>query len=92
MSIVYNTKIFGFCQIFLYNFFMELIKNEKCWAKYKKEKALNYNIDIKDIDANYYPDQYPCLSQPYLSSDMNGVRLKFIFVYKKDCQKLIGKV
>lgn len=71
---------------------MELIKNEKSWAKFKKQKALNYNIDEKDIDANYYPDQYPCLAQPYLSSDVNGIRLKFIFVYKKDCQKLIGKV
>lgn len=71
---------------------MELVKNEKAWAKYKKQKALNFNIDEKDIDANYYPDQYPCLSKPYLSSDLNGVRLKFIFVYKKDCKKLLGKV
>lgn len=92
MSIAYNTKIFEFCQIFLYNFYMEVIKNEMAWKKYKSRKALNYNIDEKDIDANYYPDQYPCLAQQYLTSDINGIRLKFIFVYKKDCQKLIGKV
>lgn len=71
---------------------MELIKNEKDWKKYKKQKALNYNIDEKDIDANYYPDQYPCLAQQYLSSDMNGARLKFLFVYKKDCKKLTSKL
>ena len=71
---------------------MEVIKNEKTWLKYKKQKALNYNIDEKDIDANYYPDQYPCLAQQYLSSDVNGVRLKFVFVYKKDCKKLLSKV
>lgn len=71
---------------------MEVIKNQKNWVKYKKQKALNYNIDEKDIDSNYNPDEYPCLAQQYLSSDANGIRLKFLFVYKKDCKKLIDKV
>lgn len=71
---------------------MEVITNQKHWDKYKRQKALNYNIDEKDIDANYCPDEYPCLAQQYLSSDLNGVRLKFIFIYKKDCKKLLSKV
>lgn len=71
---------------------MEVIKNQKAWSKYKKQKALNYNIDEKDIDINYYPDEYPCLVQQYLTSDMNGAKLRFLFVYKKDCKNLIGKV
>ena len=71
---------------------MEVIKNQKGWDKYKKQKALNYNIDEKSIDPNYYPDEYPCLIESYLTSDINGVKLKFLFVYKKDCKKLLSKV
>lgn len=71
---------------------MEVIRSIKTWEKYKAQKISNYNIDMKCCSADYEPIEYPCLAQAYLTSDLNGIRLKFVFAYKKDCIKLIGKI
>lgn len=92
MSIGYNTTLFGVCQIFLYNIFMELIKNQNSWTKFIKNKVKSYNLEEDRIDINLKPQEFPCLAQSYINSDVNGLKLKFVFAYKKDCQKLIGKV
>ena len=41
---------------------------------------------------NFKPEEFPCLVQSYINSDVNGLKLKFVFAYKKDCKKLIDKV
>lgn len=66
---------------------MEIIKNKARWSSYANKCIKHYNIDnniILDL-----PEEYPCLAIPQLISDMNGTRIKFNFVYKKDCQKLL---
>lgn len=92
MSIGYNTTLFGVCQIFLYNIFMELIKNQNSWTKFIKNKVKSYNLEEDRIDINLKPEEFPCLAQSYINSDVNGLKLKFIFAYKKDCQKLLSNV
>jgi hypothetical protein len=92
MSIGYNTTLFGVCQIFLYNIFMELIKNQNSWSKFIKNKLKSYNLEDDRIDINLKPQEFPCLAQSYINSDVNGLRLKFVFAYKKDCKKLLSKV
>jgi hypothetical protein len=92
MSIGYNTTLFGVCQIFLYNIFMELIKNQNSWTKFIKNKLKSYNLEDSKIDNNFKPQEFPCLAQSYINSDVNGLRLKFVFAYKKDCKKLLSKV
>jgi hypothetical protein len=92
MSIGYNTTLFGVCQIFLYNIFMELIKNQNSWTKFIKNKLKSYNLEDDRIDINLKPQEFPCLAQSYINSDVNGLRLKFVFAYKKDCKKLLSKV
>lgn len=92
MSIGYNTTLFGVCQIFLYNIFMELIKNQNSWTKFIKNKVKSYNLEEDRIDINLKPQEFPCLAQSYINSDVNGLKLKFVFAYKKDCQKLLSKV
>ena len=71
---------------------MELIKNQASWTKFTKNKAKSYNLEEDKIDKNFKPQEFPCLAQSYINSDVNGLKLKFIFVYKKDCQKLLSKV
>jgi hypothetical protein len=92
MSIGYNTTLFGVCQIFLYNIFMELIKNQNSWSKFIKNKLKSYNLEDDRIDINVKPQEFPCLAQSYINSDVNGLRLKFVFAYKKDCKRLLSKV
>jgi hypothetical protein len=66
---------------------MEVIKNKARWTIYSAKCVKNYNI----FNDNIYdqPDQYPCIAIPQLISDINGTRIKFNFVYKKDCKKLL---
>ena len=72
--------------MFLYNFFMELIKNQNSWMKFTKLKAKSYNLSEENIDKNFKPEEFPCLAQSYINSDVNGLKLKFVFAYKKDCK------
>jgi len=68
---------------------MELIKNKKSWLKYLNQSKSFYNLDDSNIKW-HEPEEYPCLVEKYLTSDMNGVNLKFIFVYKKDFKLFKG--
>ena len=72
---------------YFYNILMEIVKNKARWEAYAYKCAKYYNINnfnIYDI-----PEEYPCIAIPQLISDMNGLRIKFNFIYKKDCQKLL---
>ena len=66
---------------------MEIIKNKSKWSLYSQKCIKYYNIS----NDNIYDQQseYPCIAIPQLISDMNGSRIKFNFVYKKDCQRLL---
>ena len=66
---------------------MEIIKNKARWSAYANKYIKHYNID----NTNIYdiPEQCPCIAIPQLISDINGTRIKFNFIYKKDCQKLL---
>jgi hypothetical protein len=66
---------------------MEILKNKARWSVYASKCVKHYNIS----NGNIYdePNEYPCLAIPQLISDMNGPRIKFNFVYKKDCEKLL---
>lgn len=66
---------------------MEIIKNKAKWSVYTQKCIKHYNIN--DCIISDEPDSYPCIAIPQLISDFNGVRIKFNFVYKKDCQKLL---
>jgi len=66
---------------------MEIIKNKTKWPIYAKKCIIHYNIDNNIISDE--PNEYPCIAIPQLISDVNGVRIKFNFVYKKDCKKLL---
>lgn len=66
---------------------MEVIKNKAKWSVYAQKCIKHYNVD-NDIISDQ-PDEYPCIAIPQLISDVNGIRIKFNFVYKKDCQKLL---
>lgn len=66
---------------------MEIIKNKAVWSVYSQKCIKHYNINNYDIFDQ--PTEYPCIAIPQLISDINGVRVKFNFVYKKDCQKLL---
>lgn len=68
---------------------MELIKNKKFWIKYRNQSKEFYNLNDFNISDNE-PKEYPCLTEKYLTSDINGVKLKFIFVYKKDFKLFKG--
>jgi len=69
---------------------MEIIKNKARWIVYSSKCAKYYNI----YDENIYdlPNEYPCIAIPQIISDINGKRIKFNFIYKKDCQKLLKNV
>lgn len=66
---------------------MEVIKNKAKWSVYSQKCIKYYNINNDNI--NDQPNEYPCIAIPQLISDMNGTRIKFNFIYKKDCQKLL---
>jgi len=66
---------------------MEIIKNKARWTVYSYKCVKHYNIPNENIYEE--PNQYPCIAIPQLISDINGSRIKFNFVYKKDCQKLL---
>jgi len=72
----------------IYNIFMEILKNRARWLAYADKCLKRYNI----FNENIYdrPEQYPCLAVPQVISDANGPRIKFNFIYKKDCQKLLS--
>lgn len=62
---------------------MTFLKTKQAWIKYLKSSKEHYNLnDLKNV--NQEPVEYPCLAERYLTNDMNGINLKFIFVYKKD--------
>jgi hypothetical protein len=65
----------------------EIIKNKSKWSVYSQKCIKHYNIDNNIISDE--PDEYPCIAIPQLISDINGIRIKFNFIYKKDCQKLL---
>ena len=69
---------------------MEIIKNKARWSIYIQKCIKHYNID-NDIISNE-PNEYPCIAVPQLISDLNGIRIKFNFIYKKDCQKLLSSL
>ena len=66
---------------------MEIIKNKARWIVYSYKCVKHYNISNDNIYEE--PNQYPCIAIPQLISDINGSRIKFNFVYKKDCEKLL---
>jgi len=66
---------------------MEIIKNKARWSVYSKKCINHYNLDTCIISDR--PNEYPCIAIPQLISDANGTRIKFNFIYKKDCQKLL---
>jgi hypothetical protein len=66
---------------------VEIIKNKSRWSAYANKCIKHYNISNENIYDE--PEQYPCIAIPQLISDMNGARIKFNFIYKKDCQKLL---
>lgn len=66
---------------------MEIIKNKDKWTVYSYKCVKYYNISNEKIYDE--PNQYPCIAIPQLISDINGTRIKFNFVYKKDCKKLL---
>lgn len=66
---------------------MEIIKNKAKWSIYAQKCIDYYNLNNSII--NNEPEEYPCIAIPQLISDVNGARIKFNFVYKKDCQKLL---
>ena len=66
---------------------MEVIKNKARWSVYSSKCVKYYNISNDNIYDK--PEQYPCIAIPQLISDMNGSRIKFNFVYKKDCENLL---
>ena len=66
---------------------MEIIKSKISWSKYTKKCINHYNVLNTEISNT--PEEYPCIAIPQLISDINGSRIKFNFVYKKDCQKLL---
>jgi hypothetical protein len=66
---------------------MEIVKNKATWSVYASKCVKYYNISNDNIYE--LPEQYPCIAIPQLISDMNGSRIKFNFVYKKDCQRLL---
>jgi len=66
---------------------MEIVKNKARWTVYSYKCVKHYNISNENIYDE--PNQYPCIVIPQLISDINGVRIKFNFVYKKDCEKLL---
>lgn len=66
---------------------MEIIKNKARWLIYANKCIKHYNIQNYLISD--FPNEYPCIAVPQLISDINGARIKFNFVYKKDCQRLL---
>jgi len=66
---------------------MEILKNKARWTVYSHKCVKHYNI----FNSNIYdePNEYPCIAIPQLISDINGSRIKFNFIYKKDCQRLL---
>lgn len=67
---------------------MKIIRNKAKWLAYARKCVEYYNV----LNENIYdePIQYPCISVPHLISDINGQRIKFSFVYKKDCEVLLN--
>jgi hypothetical protein len=65
---------------------MEIIKNKARWTVYAIKCVKHYNVSNDDIHDE--PNEYPCIAIPQLISDMNGVRVKFNFIYKRDVEKL----
>jgi len=66
---------------------MEIVKNKARWEAYAYKCAKYYNVNNFIIYDN--PEEYPCIAVSQLISDLNGSRIKFKFVYKKDCQRLL---
>ena len=66
---------------------MEIIKNKIKWIVYSYKCVKHYNISNENIYDE--PNEYPCIAIPQLISDINGTRIKFNFVYKKHCEKLL---
>jgi len=65
---------------------MEIIKNKAKWTVYAIKCVKHYNVSSENIYDE--PNEYPCIAIPQLISDMNGPRIKFNFVYKRDAEKL----
>jgi hypothetical protein len=65
---------------------MEIIKNKARWTVYASKCVKHYNVSNENIYDQ--PNEYPCIAIPQLISDINGARVKFNFVYKRDVEKL----
>ena len=69
-----------------YNIVMIFLKTKKAWSKYINESKKHYNLN--DLNNTLQePEEYPCLVERYLTTDMNGINLRFVFVYKTDIKK-----
>ena len=62
---------------------LKLIKNKTSWKKYLNNSKDIHNLSDFNI-AQEKPIYYPCIAEKYLISDVNGIKLKFIFIYKDD--------
>ena len=67
---------------------MQIIKNKAKWSVYSQKCIKHYNINNENIYDE--PAEYPCIAIAQLISDINGSRVKFNFVYKKDCKNLLN--
>lgn len=62
------------------------LKTKPAWIKYLKSSKEYYNLNNLN-DVNQEPREYPCLVERYLTTDINGISLRFIFIYKNDVKK-----
>ena len=65
---------------------MTFLKTKKTWEKYLMKSKEHYNLNNLD-SINQEPQEYPCLAERYLTTDINGINLRFVFVYKSDIRK-----
>lgn len=65
---------------------MIFLKTEKEWKKYLNSSKNHFNLnDLNSVTQE--PKEYPCLSERYLTNDINGINLRFVFIYKNDIKR-----
>jgi hypothetical protein len=64
-----------------------ILKNKKQFEKNHKKLIEYYNIECEIKD---FPEEYPCISKNYIVSDINGYAIRYIFIYKELCKKLMS--
>ena len=64
-----------------------ILKNKKKLKKEHEKLMKFYNIEsnIKD-----WPDEYPCIAKSYITTDVNGHSIRYMFIYKDLCKKILS--